>query len=183
MKEGATSDLEGSFISNSQTKDKTMTTFNGFQTIQQESVYNTITNKVITLLSEKCIEFLSASSNNPAPLPVSSRDNFAVKMIKLDRVLKKLEEERSPPSTSFNISRELAPLTKFLINFISASWSTAKITPYSLPKESVNLTFPTTSVPVGPLPHIGAHPVDESKRLSSRMLNQSSQPSYPLEEI
>ena len=60
----------------------------------------------------------------------------------------------------------MAPLTKFLINFISTSWSTAKITPYSLPKEPVNLTFPTTSEQVTPFP-----PVEESKRLSSRMLN------------
>ena len=178
MKDGASEDFEGSFISHSQTKNKTKQTFNGFSTIQQESVYNTVTNKVISMLGEKCIEFLSASSNNPAPLPVSARDNFAVKMIKLDRVLKKLEEGRSQEQKNFNISRTLAPLTKFLINFISTSWSTAKITPYSLPKETINLTFPTTSQQVTPFP-----PVDESKRLSSRMLNQSSQPSYPLEEV
>ena len=87
-------------------------------------------------------------------------------MIKLGRVLKKLEENRSSESAKFNISRELAPLNKFLINFISTSWSTAKITPYSLPKEPINLTFPTNSMQVTPFP-----PVDESKRLSSRMLN------------
>ena len=125
MKEGATEETEGSsHQQSSQNKKKTKQTFNGFPTVQQESVYNTVTNKVISMLSGKCIEFLSASSSNPAPLPVSSRDNFAVKMIKLGRVLKKLEEDRSPQSANFNISRELAPLNKFLINFISTSWST-----------------------------------------------------------
>ena len=58
------------------------------------------------MLGEKCIEFLSASSNNPAPLPVSSRDNFAVKMIKLDRVLKKLEESNGIPEQLVGVPSE-----------------------------------------------------------------------------
>ena len=69
MKDGASEDFEDSQFSYAQTKKKTKQTFNGFSTIQQESVYNTVTNKVISMLSEKCIEFLSASSTNPAPLP------------------------------------------------------------------------------------------------------------------
>jgi hypothetical protein len=65
-------------------------TFNGFTTSQQESVYNVVTAKVVSLLQKKCAEFMSIS-----PTFTSANESFAIKMLKLSKVLNQLESKRA----------------------------------------------------------------------------------------
>ena len=66
----------------------TSTLYNGFKSAQYEKVYNTASVKLVQLLQEKCMELISLK---PLSAPVTSRENFAIKVIKLEHVLKKLE--------------------------------------------------------------------------------------------
>ena len=84
---------ESSFFSNSKQITATpKTSFNGFQTAQYESVYNAATAKLVQILQDKCMELLSLK---PISTPVTNRENFAVKVLKLEHILKKLEANRS----------------------------------------------------------------------------------------
>ena len=93
-------------------------THNGFQTSQQESVYNTVIFKVVQLLQKKCAEFLSQP-----PQFTTDNESFAIKMLKLFKVLKKLESNRVQEKGRQNISSELISLEKVLLGIVSNSLS------------------------------------------------------------
>ena len=63
---------------------------NGFPNQQTESVYNTVICKLVSLLAVKCAELMQSAS----PLLSQSNEDFSVKMLKLMKLMKKLENER-----------------------------------------------------------------------------------------
>ena len=69
---------------------------------------------------------MGPSSREPTPL--SPKENFAVKVLKLNKILLQLENHRTTTdSTKFNVSGQIAPLVRHLRGTISSQWSTAKI--------------------------------------------------------
>ena len=68
--------------------------FNGFSTSQQESVYNTVTSKLVSILGSKCFNMMSTQvheaspANALSPIDESNADTFAMKILKLHKVLR-----------------------------------------------------------------------------------------------
>ena len=59
----------------------------------------------------------------------ASTEQFAIKVLKLDKALRKLEKTKDAPilsqSSLKNVSREIAPLTSLLVGLVSSTRSVA----------------------------------------------------------
>jgi len=75
-------------------------------------------------------------------------------MIKLERVLIKLEGNRSEESLKFNLSAEIKPLVRLMKGLASNGWSTTKMSPirgtgHPLPESLISSSFATNRPTVG----------------------------------
>ena len=87
-------------------RDQAQFTSNGFLSTKQESVYNTITIKLVSLLSTRCAENLRRDNDESKASDADNivKEQFAIKVLKLDKLLKNLESLRSRDFSSSNIS-------------------------------------------------------------------------------
>jgi len=60
-------ELENSIFSKQNTTDAQVS-FNGFASNKQESVYNTVTSKLVSLLQGKCMDLMHMSNSSSSPL-------------------------------------------------------------------------------------------------------------------